>query len=79
MRLTVSQIMKDYRPGSRDWSWDDEFAEIDRRILSRPVLLGTDGRVWDGHHRIRLAAAIGEDVVLLVRLSGKVEIGPRGE
>lgn len=25
-----------------------------------PILLGSDGRVWDGHHRICLAIELGE-------------------
>ncbi|QIG59011.1 ParB-like nuclease domain protein [Microbacterium phage Fransoyer] len=28
-----------------------------------PVLLGSDGRVWDGHHRICLAIADGHEVL----------------
>jgi len=30
-------------------------ADIGRTGIREPVLLGTDGRVWDGHHRIVLA------------------------
>lgn len=54
-----------------EWDWDDEYdwcwghhqaamadlvADIARNGIREPVLLGDDGRVWDGHHRI--AAAI---------------------
>ena len=42
-----------------DWCWDhhqtvmaDLWADIARNGIREPVLLGNDGRVWDGHHRI---------------------------
>lgn len=51
-----------------DWTWHDEFGDIirdnqtgivrdlvpddDFTGFSNPILLGDDGRVWDGHHRI---------------------------
>ncbi len=66
--MRVADIMQQYRPGSQDWAWGDEFAEIDERLFGRPVVLGADGRVHDGHHRIRLAAAIGPDTELLVEI-----------
>jgi len=70
---SVAQIITFWRPGSGDWSWADEYAdvmsqerttEIYRRVDAEgisfidsvaPVLLGNDGRVWDGHHRICIA------------------------
>jgi hypothetical protein len=75
----VAQIVTFWRPGSRDWLWADEYADIFGRdagqtevILKRvdsegidfaddfaPVLLGSDGRVWDGHHRICIAIQRG--------------------
>lgn len=54
-----------------DWTWEDEaddllgrdlkyMAELKNDIWSNgmhtPVLLGDDGRVWDGHHRIITAS-----------------------
>lgn len=71
----LSHIVTFWRPGSHDWSWADEYADlmgrdrevtdaIDERVRLEgiafaddfaPVLLGSDGRVWDGHHRICLA------------------------
>lgn len=71
----LAQILTFWRPGSHDWSWADEYADlmgpdkvktdaIHRRVAAEgydfldyisPVLLGSDGRVWDGHHRICLA------------------------
>lgn len=59
--MKVIDIIKNYRPGSRDWNWVDEFDEIEERLFSQPILLGTDGRVLDGHHRIRLAVAVKYD------------------
>lgn len=52
------------------WTWEEEFAELFNRdtydILAlwksvkengilEPILLGDDGRVWDGHHRLTVA------------------------
>ena len=49
------------------WTWDDErewlwhchreqmaslVADISANGVREPILLGDDGRVWDGHHRI---------------------------
>lgn len=62
--MRVDDLMKTYRPGSQDWSWDEEFEEIDNRLLDDPILLSRDGRVLDGHHRIRLAQALGGDTEL---------------
>ena len=77
---SVAQIVTFWRPGSGDWSWADEYAdlmdgegkEVTERILARvdsegidfadsfaPVSLGTDGRIWDGHHRIVIAIQRG--------------------
>jgi hypothetical protein len=55
------------------WTWADEAADLDSRgelapivfsvrlvgILA-PVLLGDDGRVWSGHHRIIAGGRAGE-------------------
>lgn len=30
-----------------------------------PILLGSDGRVWDGHHRICIALALGLEYVMV--------------
>ncbi len=61
----LSQILTFWRPGSHDWTWKEEFADlidhpvteaIRRRVDAEgfdsstiaPVMLGSDGRVWDG-------------------------------
>lgn len=31
--------------------------------MKYPILLGTDGRVWDGHHRLCVADMLGLDAV----------------
>lgn len=61
------------------WSWMQEFADIYEREtnafldlvwdirengIKEPILLGDDGRIWDGHHRI--CAAIYLDWNFLV-------------
>lgn len=75
----LAQVVTFWRPGSADWSWAEEYADvmgrdrgqtdaIYRRVDSEgidfanefaPVLLGSDGRVWDGHHRICIAIQRG--------------------
>lgn len=65
--LSAEEIMEHWAPGSYgpEWTWGDEEAELNARgeldVLAdqvcvngftEPVLLGDDGRVWDGHHRI---------------------------
>lgn len=61
-----------------DWTWDqehDDLVDRDRDHIARDValwwagapveepLLGSDGRVWDGHHRIVSAAIAGVEGV----------------
>lgn len=73
VRKSLAQILTFWRPGSADWTWAEEYADlIDNPVTARvrdrveadgfgfcddvaPILLGSDGRVWDGHHRIVLA------------------------
>lgn len=74
---SLAQIITFWVPGSREWTWAEEYADIMSRpetkaICKRvdsegiefmdhlaPVLLGSDGRVWDGHHRICIAIQRG--------------------
>ncbi|MGW5711629.1 hypothetical protein [Streptomyces olivaceus] len=70
------RVLAEVRCGSRDWTWDEEWADLDRRHaetgylakleqqirengITMPVLVGSDGRLWDGHHRLRIAARLG--------------------
>lgn len=71
--MNLKRLMKNYRPGSYDppWGWRDEASDLLPRLESAlikdiakngiltPVLLGDDGRVWDGHHRIVIALSLG--------------------
>lgn len=76
-RRYAVEVLVSHRPGSRDWTWADEAADLierdgpalDELIRSvategvrEPVLLGDDGRVWDGHHRIIAALIVGTPV-----------------
>ena len=76
--MTPGEIMEFWRPGSHDepWTWADEAAdlagELDDMIndiqvngILHPVVLGVDGRVWDGHHRILAARALGVRVPVI--------------
>lgn len=62
------------------WTWKDEIeklwctepdymAELVQSIMTygvrEPILLGDDGRVWDGHHRVVAAYHIGRERVPL--------------
>lgn len=76
----LTRVLTDVRCGSQDWTWDEEWADLDRRHsetgylakleqeirangITMPVLIGTDGRLWDGHHRLRIAVRLGIDYV----------------
>lgn len=72
----LTRVLTDVRCGSQDWTWDEEWADLDRRHaetgyldrleqeiktrgITMPVLIGSDGRLWDGHHRLRIAVRLG--------------------
>ncbi|MFC8986085.1 ParB N-terminal domain-containing protein [Streptomyces sp. NPDC057115] len=76
----LRRILTEVRCGSADWSWDEEWADLDRRHaetgyldtleaqirergITMPVLIGSDGRLWDGHHRLRIAVRAGIEYV----------------
>lgn len=74
--VRLDHLLGVYAVGSGDWSWTVEYEKLidrpaTRALLERvraegirePVLLGTDGRVWDGHHRIVVAMHLGLDSV----------------
>lgn len=82
-QVRLDALLDVYSVGSGDWSWDEEYTKLidqpgTRKLLDRiraegirePILLGTDGRVWDGHHRIIIAMHIGIDSVP-VEFAGK--------
>ncbi|MFD3999904.1 ParB N-terminal domain-containing protein [Streptomyces rubiginosohelvolus] len=72
----LTRVLTEVRCGSRDWTWDEEWADLDQRHaesgyldrleqqirangITMPVLIGSDGRLWDGHHRLRIAVRLG--------------------
>lgn len=71
--MDLDFVMKFYKTGD-EVSWDDEIrwlwlnhtnkmarilVSIAKEGIHKPILLGDDGRVWDGHHRIAAARALG--------------------
>ena len=79
--ITLDELLRGWRPGSYDssWTWIDEneaidahpqtaelLASIEAEGMQEPISLGDDGRVWDGHHRVCIAARLGFDVVPVV-------------
>lgn len=81
--MNLGRVLKEYRDGD-ETSWSQEFAYLRthhaRRIAELtvsiaiegqrdPVMLGGDGRVWDGHHRLCVLDALsgdGDDMAVLV-------------
>lgn len=71
--MKLDQLLRSYTPGDVH-SWHDEFSwlrenhghrlrslfmSVLQHGIREPVLLGHDGRVWDGHHRIYVAYHLG--------------------
>lgn len=68
-RLPLWVVLAGYRDGDeRGWAiefedlWSREaetmsalLADIAEHGIREPILLGDDGRVWDGHHRLAVA------------------------
>ena len=70
---TCTPCVRTFRDGD-DLGWDAEFEFLrvhhEARVqtlaalivadgITNPILLGHDGRVWDGHHRLYVAKALG--------------------
>ncbi len=70
----VQNILELVKVGSMPWSWEEEFADLDARDgkllaeleesikregIKEPVIIGSDRRLWDGHHRVRVAVRLG--------------------
>lgn len=75
-RVRLDALLNVFSVGSGDWPWTEEYDNLidqadTRKLLERirvegirePILLGNDGRVWDGHHRIVIAMHLGLDSV----------------
>lgn len=74
--VRLDALLNVFSVGSGDWPWTEEYDNLidqadTRKLLERirvegirePILLGNDGRVWDGHHRIVIAMHLGLDSV----------------
>jgi hypothetical protein len=72
--LRRSHILQLWIPGSRNWSWTEEFNDILAKDYQRvielctdisingilePIILGSDHRVWEGHHRLLVSGILG--------------------
>lgn len=72
--LTVDCIQENFTPGEETNTWAEEFrwlidhdnentgallADIEKNGIKLPILLGNDGRVWNGHHRLLAARILG--------------------
>jgi hypothetical protein len=80
-RMLVADVLDNWVPGSYDWGWPEERADltddpVTAAVRARvdaegigfhdhiaPILLGSDGRVWDGHHRLIIALERGIEYV----------------
>ena len=71
--MPLADLLREYTPGDGH-SWADEMKwlkthnpiqlrlltmSIEKTGIREPILLGDDGRVWDGHHRITVADHLG--------------------
>lgn len=69
---STEAILRVYRDGD-EHGWTTEFVylwqeqtdqmldlleSVAREGIREPILLGDDGRVWDGHHRLAVACAL---------------------
>lgn len=90
-KVRLDHLLGVYAVGSGDWPWTEEYDRLidqpgTQKLLARirdegirePILLGTDGRVWDGHHRIVIAMHLGLDSVP-VEFAGVVAEEPEWE
>jgi hypothetical protein len=71
--MPLAKVLRDFRDGD-EHGWDTEFrylrkehgdslAALSRSVresgICEPIHLGSDGRVWDGHHRLCVATDLG--------------------
>lgn len=71
--MSLVQLITNYRDGDEhgwareiNYLWAEHTAKMDMLTTSiqetgiqTPIVLGSDGRVWDGHHRIAAAIKLG--------------------
>ena len=84
-QMALSDLMRDYRDGEEhgwqtefDWLDEHHAHRMDRLVTSiqafgirEPILLGDDGRVWDGHHRIYAAHRLALEAVPVTRATNR--------
>lgn len=90
----LDRILAEVAVGSGNWSWDEEWADLERRHaetgylveleqqirekgIITPVLIGNDGRLWDGHHRLCVAVKVGLEYVPVEIVKPTPECAPR--
>jgi ParB-like chromosome segregation protein Spo0J len=71
--LSPTEVMATFSPGD-EWTWWQEAhylwttqtaqmkllaADIKANGIKEPIVTGDDGRLWDGHHRLVIAAGLG--------------------
>lgn len=71
--MDLARLLAEVRDGD-EHGWDAEFeylrtqhgakvreliGSVLRAGIRRPILIGDDGRVWDGHHRLYAAHVLG--------------------
>ncbi|WP_323986217.1 ParB N-terminal domain-containing protein [Microbacterium plantarum] len=81
MTISLDLLLRSYRDGD-EHGWETEFAWLEEHHpqkiaelmddihavgIQEPILLGSDGRIWDGHHRIYAAHRLGLKRVPVVR------------
>lgn len=70
--MPLADLLRDWQDGD-EHGWDVEFTYLQREHgdamrnlitsvategIKEPILLGSDGRVWDGHHRLCAASVL---------------------
>lgn len=82
--MDTHTLLRSYRDGDEHgwtteftWLWTHHRAHLlsllDSVIhsgIQEPILVGDDGRVWDGHHRLAVAAALALPQVPVRLLGG---------
>ncbi len=82
--MKLADLLQYYRPGSYDWTWEEEFADIPTKFpdefpqlvqaiqkdgIQKAIHLGDDGRIWDGHKRITVAQLLGIEEIPVMRIA----------
>lgn len=72
-RETLSMLLAYTEPGDQDWSWRTQFHWLEEHHYmqlhhlfwdmkyngqQKPIIVGPDSRLWDGHHRLWCAVAL---------------------